>query len=137
MRGLRLSFLLIGVFYLLELKAQELPEMVEVPGGEFWMGVRQGGVQAEEQSMHKVLLHRFAIARTETTVGQWRLYCAEAGRKMPSPPSWGWVDSLPMVNISWTEAVDYTDWLSEKTGRLYRLPTEAEWTYAASWSKTG
>ena len=112
------------------------PEMVLVEGGTFEMGDEHGLGEANEQPVHSVTLKTFSIAKTETTVRQWRTYCNETGRSMPSDvPAGGWKDDHPMVNVNWQDAVAYCDWLSDKTGKLYRLPTEAEWEYAARGGK--
>ena len=112
-------------------EAQQYPEMINVAGGSFEMGDEQGIGEANEQPVHKVTLKTFSIAKTETTVLQWKTYCNATGRKMPETPGWGWKDEHPMVNVSWDDAVAYCDWMSDKTGNLYRLPTEAEWEFAA------
>lgn len=116
-------------------KAQQYPQMITVEGGSFEMGDEQGIGEANEQPVHTVTLKTFTIAKTETTVLQWKTYCNATGRSMPQTPSWGWIDNHPVVNVSWDDAVAYCDWMSDKTGKLYRLPTEAEWEYAARGGK--
>lgn len=115
--------------------AQSYPEMIAVEGGSFEMGDDQGIGEADEQPVHSVTLKTFSIAKTETTVLQWKTYCNATGRKMPETPSWGWIDSHPIVNVSWDDALAYCDYMSDKTGKIYRLPTEAEWEYAARGGK--
>lgn len=111
--------------------AQTYPEMISVTGGTFEMGDSEGIGEANEQPVHAVTLKGFSIAKTETTVLQWRTFCNATGREMPEKPSWGWNDTHPIVNVSWNDAVEYCDWLSDKTGNMYSLPTEAQWEYAA------
>ena len=115
--------------------AQSYPEMINVEGGSFEMGDELGIGFANEQPVHTVTLKSFSIAKTETTVLQWKTYCTVTGRQMPKTPSQGWIDSHPIVNVSWDDAVAYCDWMSDKTGNMYRLPTEAEWEYAARGGK--
>ena len=117
------------------LQTATYPEMVTVEGGTFTMGDEHGDGAANEQPTHQVTLKTFKIAKTETTVAQWRAFCNATGRAMPEAPSWGWINSHPIVNVSWDDAVAYTDWLSEKLDADYRLPTEAEWEYAAKGGK--
>jgi sulfatase modifying factor 1 len=105
-----------------------LPEMIAVAGGSFTMG---GSIHEHEKPRHNVTLSSFSMAKTETTVAQWRAYCNATGQAMPETPSWGWTDKAPIVNVSWEDVVAYCEWLSDKTGKTYRLPTEAEWEYAA------
>lgn len=106
----------------------EEPAMVRVEGGTFEMGSNN---EADEKPVHTVTVGSFSIGKYEVTVAEYRAYCTATGRKMPVAPPWGWFDNHPITLISWTEASDYCDWLTDKTGKLYRLPTEAEWEYAA------
>lgn len=131
----KLLFTFLAFLLALALQAQTLPEMVFVEGGTFQMGDEWGLGGTDEVPVHEVTLRSFSISKTEVTVGQYKRYCSETGVRMPDPPDWGWIDSHPMVNVSWFDAVNYADWLSGKTGKLYRLPTEAEWEYAARGGK--
>jgi sulfatase modifying factor 1 len=111
--------------------AQNFPEMILVEGGSFTMGDMWEMEIPDEQPRHSVTVNSFSMAKTETTVAQWRAYCGTNGYSMPPAPPWGWNDTAPIVNVSWSDAVAYCNWLSNKTGQVYRLPTEAEWEYAA------
>ena len=74
----------------------------------------------------------FLIARTEVTVKQYKIFCEATGRSMPSRmPAWGWNENHPIVYVSWDDANAYCNWLSQKTGKKYRLPTTEEWETAA------
>ncbi|MEJ0105547.1 MAG: formylglycine-generating enzyme family protein [Bacteroidota bacterium] len=126
-----LTIFLLCVAGLLNAGAQTNPDMVKVAGGRFIMGDVKGGGEPDERPLHQVTLDNFSIAKTEVTVAQWRAYCKATNRQMPDPPSWGWKENHPIVNVSWEEAVAYCKWLSESAGKSYRLPTEAEWEYAA------
>ena len=110
---------------------QTYPEMILVEGGTFTMGDEWMLGSEDEQPTHEVTLKNYKIGKTEVTVAQYRAFCRSTGKSMPKTPSWGWQDSHPIVNVSWHDAVAYCDWLSEKQGGFYRLPTEAEWEYAA------
>lgn len=111
--------------------AQTYPEMITVEGGTFTMGDTEMEGEKDEQPTHQVTLKTFKIAKTETMVLQWRIYCNATGKKMPKTPIYGLKDNNPIVNVSYEDVLGYCDWLSKKTGKLYRLPTEAEWEYAA------
>ncbi len=113
------------------LQAQTYPEMVAVKGGSFVMGDKKNNGDPDEKPLHTVTLNDFEIGKTEITVIQWREYVTTAQLKMPDPPGWGWIDDHPVINVTWEEATAYCKWLSTKTGKNFRLPTEAEWEYAA------
>jgi len=73
----------------------------------------------------------FYLSRHEVTNREYLAFCRRLGRPNPEAPYWGRPFNFPVVNVSWYDAVTYCNWLSLETGRAYRLPTEAEWEYAA------
>lgn len=104
------------------------PQMVVVPAGRFNMGSNAGN--REEKPPHAVVIPRpFAIGTHEVSVDDWDACLREAGCRQS--PEHGLQGKTPMANVSWDDAQAYVTWLSNKTGRKYRLPTEAEWEYAA------
>jgi formylglycine-generating enzyme required for sulfatase activity len=100
-------------------------EFVFVKGGCFMMGDSFGNGDTDEQPEHKVCLDDFFMDKNEITVGQWRKVM-ETG---PSDSTHD--DNHPVVKISWAEAQQFIKKLNRMTGEVYRLPTEAEWEYAA------
>ena len=106
------------------------PEMVWIPAGTFRMGDIQGGGDDDEQPVHSVSVKKFAMGRYEVTFAEYDKFAQATGRNKPSDQGWG-RGNRPVINVSWNDATAYTEWLSEQTGKKYRLPTEAEWEYAA------
>jgi formylglycine-generating enzyme required for sulfatase activity len=102
------------------------PLMIVLPAGRFRMGSAR---EASEQPVHVVTIaHPFAISAYEVSVAQYRKFCHATRLHCVFP----WPgDHDPAANISWKDAQSYVHWLSEDTGATYRLPTEAEWEYAA------
>jgi sulfatase modifying factor 1 len=126
--------------------AQSYPEMITVEGGTFTMGDTDLEGEKDEQPTHQVTLNTYKIAKTETTVAQWRAFCSDTGRAMPQGKVGGWInnhpiivgswiDNHPIINVNYEDAIAYCSWLSEKLGANYQLPTEAEWEYAARGGK--
>ncbi len=135
---MKLHFLFLFIVTLLygsNLNAQQYPEMIKVKGGSFKMGDELGVGEKDELPVHSVTVKTFGLAKTETTVLQWKTYCNETGLPMPKSPQGGWVDQDPIANVSWEDAMAYCKWLSNKTGKQYRLPTEVEWEFAARGGK--
>lgn len=136
------------------------PEMVVIPTGSFQMGARDNEEDASdaERPRHPVEIAKgFAMGRSAVTVGQFREFVRASGYEPDSvklggasvydersgalrdDPRAGWQDDyaghaasekLPVVNVSWKDATAYAAWLSERTGKKYRLPSEAEFEYA-------
>lgn len=107
----------------------ECPQMVALPAGSFVMGDKQG--DGTERPAHSVSIARpFAIGKYEVTVGQWN-ECVKVGACEYTPEKAGNDPDMPVRDLSWADAQQYVAWLSEQTGETYRLPTEAEWEYAA------
>ncbi|RKZ92232.1 MAG: hypothetical protein DRR19_04810, partial [Candidatus Parabeggiatoa sp. nov. 1] len=106
------------------------PEMVVIPAGSFRMGDIQGGGESDEQPVHSVSVESFAMGSYEVTFAEYDHFAEATGREKPSDSGWG-RGNRPVINVSGDDATDYAAWLSEQTGHQYRLPTEAEWEYAA------
>jgi formylglycine-generating enzyme required for sulfatase activity len=104
-------------------------ELVVVPSGEFDMGANAAPY---EKPVHKVTIAKpFAIGRREVTFDEWDA-CVSAGGCKYNPDDRGWGrGKRPVIDVSWDDAQAFLNWLSQKTGKRYRLPTEAEWEYAA------
>jgi formylglycine-generating enzyme required for sulfatase activity len=109
------------------------PEMVVVPTGSFLMGspAREAGRFDDEGPQRTVTIARpFAVAKFEVRFDEWMQCVLDEECRMVTDESWG-RGPRPVVNVSWNDAKRYVDWLAKKTGKPYRLLTEAEWEYAA------
>jgi formylglycine-generating enzyme required for sulfatase activity len=111
------------------------PAMVKIPPGKFTMGSPESedGHQASESPPRLVTFTKpFAIGQYEITIGDWDA-CVKDGDCKHRIKDEGWGrDKRPAINVSWEDITkQYLPWLEKKTGRAYRLPTEAEWEYAA------
>ncbi|MCP4695932.1 MAG: formylglycine-generating enzyme family protein, partial [Gammaproteobacteria bacterium] len=106
------------------------PEMVLIPGGVFMMGDIQGKGHSNKKPVHEVTLDDFYIGKYEVTFAEYDLFAKAAGMEKPNDRGWG-RGNRPVINVSWHDATAYAKWLSDQTGHAYRLPTEAEWEYAA------
>ena len=107
------------------------PEMVIVPAGNFKMGDIQGKDGDAEKPVHSVSIPKpFAMGRYQITFEEYDRFASATSRPLPNDRGWG-RGRQPVINVSWEDAVEYSKWLSEQTGKLYRLATEAEWEYAA------
>jgi formylglycine-generating enzyme required for sulfatase activity len=122
--------------------ARYLPEMIMVSGGSFLMG------SEDEQPIHEVTLDGFSLQKTPVTYWQYALFLQQEGLQVEKP-SWGRQGNNPAVYVSWEDATSFCNWLSAMEGLQpvyqmkgekvsadwsangYRLPTEAEWEYAA------
>jgi formylglycine-generating enzyme required for sulfatase activity len=131
------------------------PEMVKVEGGTFKMTPKEAQTDTKTKSKNNydVTVSTFEISKYEVTVADWKAFINAAKLEMPAKPSWGWNDDYPITNVTWTEAIRYCNWLSKannlkpaytKDGDKYtcnfaangyRLPTEAEWEFAAKGGK--
>ena len=111
--------------------AEVTPGMVRIEGGCFLMG--SPGVESDrdhDERRHRVCVDAFSIGRYEVTFTEYDRFAAATGRSRPDDSGWG-RGRRPVINVSWYDAMEYARWLSGETGRRYRLPTEAEWEYAA------
>jgi len=107
------------------------PIMCIIPAGKFLMGSPDTEKEREsDETQHKVTISKpFFLGKYAVTFAEYDAFCAATGREKPKDENWG-RDKRPVINVSWEDAVAYCQWLSEQTGKEYRLPTEAEWEYA-------
>ena len=126
-------------------------EMIAIQGGSFMMGSEDGG--SDEKPVHEVTVSDFYMGKYELTIAEYLVFCKETdsnypewlekgneynihenGKKKDYYKKRGMQESNenhPITGVSWDNVVAYCEWLSKKTGKTYRLPTEAEWEYAA------
>jgi sulfatase modifying factor 1 len=126
---------------------QYVSQMRKIPGGRFTMGRTYEikdpvGAYENEVPSHPVVISPFRMGATPVTVGMWREYIrANASLRMPEPPEWGWIDSHPMVKVSWNDIMGsdgkggYAAWASRVAGVKFLLQTEAQWEFVAKGDK--
>ena len=112
----------------------ECPELVVIPPGSFLMGSLNEGTSSSERGrpIHKVTIrHPFAVGKYEVTFDQWDA-CVANGGCLYNPDDNGWGrGNRPVMNVTWRDTKEFTQWLKQKTGKSYRLLNEAEWEYMA------
>ena len=111
------------------------PEMVAIPEGKFWMGSpeTERDRNNREGPQHEVEVGPFLLGKYPVTQAEWREVATllpQVNRELEPDPSHFKGDDLPVERVSWLDAVEFCDRLTQDTGRDYRLPTEAEWEYA-------
>ncbi len=108
------------------------PEMVLIPAGTFRIGspVAEAGRLQDEAQRQVDIVKPFAIGRYEVTFAEYARFVSATGHRQPEDEGWGH-GKRPVINVSWQDATAYSEWLAAQTGEKYRLPTEAEWEYAA------
>ena len=114
-----------------------IPDLVVIPEGWFLMGSDAG--QENERPAHRVSLDSFAIGKYPVTNREYKIFVeASGGTAAPFCAEPRFADpQLPVVGVTWDEAVAYCQWLSVQSHKLFRLPTEAEWERAARGGRAG
>jgi sulfatase modifying factor 1 len=114
-------------------------DTVTIPGGVFMMGNDDG--KGDERPQHRVKLKSFRMSRSEVTNRQYLSFLEDSGYQRPKDPVFAKNyltanPNLPVVNVSYEDAIEFCKWATRKFGTTVRLPTEAEWEYAAIGGKT-
>lgn len=119
----------------------DCPTMVWIPAGSFVQGSPPDEPErdSDEGPQRTVNVPAFAMGQTEVTFDQWDACVADGGcTQNPTPSDFGWGrGDRPVIDVTWSDAQRYVTWLSNITGREYRLPSESEWEYATRAGTTG
>ena len=105
-------------------------DTVEIPAGKFRMGDASKRGDEDELPVRTVQVAGFRLGRHEVTFDQYDAFCEATSRPKPDDKGWG-RGRQPVMNVSWDDANAFIAWLNAETGQQFRLPTEAEWEYAA------
>ena len=107
-------------------------EMIAIPSGKFLMGSPSGEERDQEKPQHEVTVQSFLMGKYSVTQAQWKRVAAlpKVNRDLEADPSNFKGDKRPVEQVSWNDAVEFCDRLSQYTNKQYRLPSEAEWEYA-------
>lgn len=105
------------------------PTMVRIPAGSLMMG--QGAKDPAAVPVHHVVLKAFALGQYPVTVAEWNACRSDGGCGPPPRMAPETKDNTPIHNVSWDDTQTFISWLSRRAGHAYRLPSEAEWEYAA------
>lgn len=108
------------------------PLMIIIPAGSFRMGCLSGTACTESEQPVRVvtMATSFSMSKHEVAFDDFDQFARATGRERPDDSGWG-RGRRPVISVSWEDATAYARWLSNETGKPYRLPTEAEWEYAA------
>ena len=112
-----------------------MPKLVTLKGGVFNQGDEVGNGDRDELPLQRMRVPDFKMSMTEITFAQYDAYAKANGLPLPNDEGWG-RGNRPVINVSWKEAQAFAQWLSERSGKVIRLPYEAEWEYAAKANQT-
>ena len=108
------------------------PKQVIVPEGNFIMGEVNGGLTEDAEAINVAIAKSFSISKYEISFGLWDACLSDGGCSGYRPSDEGWGrGARPVINVNREDVLSYLNWITKKTGQLYRLPSEAEWEYAS------